>query len=51
MSKTDILDLLGVCLVTLFAYAVWPPLALGVFGCAVLLASRAEVSVKREGAK
>lgn len=41
MSKTDLLDLAGACLVTLFAFAVWPPLALLVFGVALLLASKA----------
>lgn len=51
MSKTDALDLAGLCLLALFAYAAWPPLCLAVFGVAFLLASRAEASVKREGAK
>lgn len=40
MSKTDVLDLSGACLLTVFAYAVWPPLALLVFGVAILWASR-----------
>lgn len=40
MSATDVLDLSGACLVTIFAYALWPPLALLVFGVALLLASR-----------
>lgn len=43
MSRTDLFDLLGVCLLVLFGYALWPPLALAVFGAALLLASRAEV--------
>lgn len=49
MSKSDMFDLFGVCLFALLAYAVWPPLALGVFGAAFLLASRAEASAEAEG--
>jgi hypothetical protein len=41
VSKSDLFDLLGVCLLALFAFAVWPPLAVGVFGAAFLFASRA----------
>lgn len=48
MSKSDVFDLMGVCLLTLFAAYVWPPLALAVFGSAFLLASRAEVSADRK---
>lgn len=47
MSRTDLFDLLGVCLLTIFAYSVWPPLALGVFGAALLLASRAEIGSEK----
>lgn len=49
VSKSDMFDLFGVCLFALLAYAVWPPLALGVFGAAFLLASRAEASAEAEG--
>ena len=40
MSKTDALDLLGVCCLALFAFAVWPPACLFVMGAAALLMSR-----------
>lgn len=40
MSKTDVLDVAGVCLLALFAFAVWPPLCLLVVGVAALLISR-----------
>lgn len=43
MSKTDVFDLVGLCLVTLFAFAVWPPFAMLVFGAGLLVASRAHV--------
>jgi hypothetical protein len=46
MSKTDALDLSGACLLTVFGYAIWPPLALLVFGTALLLASRELVQRK-----
>lgn len=39
MSKTDVLDLLGVCLLATFAFVVWPPLPLLVVGLAALYAS------------
>lgn len=39
MSKTDVLDLAGLCLLTVFAFAVWPPAALAVFGVGCLAAS------------
>lgn len=32
MSKTDAVDLAGLSLLTIFGYAIWPPLALLVFG-------------------
>lgn len=41
MSKADVFDLLGVCLLALFGYAIWPPLCLGLVGVAALLAGRA----------
>lgn len=41
MAKSDIFDLLGACLVTLFAFVVWPPLALLAFGGFCFLAARA----------
>ncbi|GGO86640.1 hypothetical protein GCM10011584_09440 [Nocardioides phosphati] len=40
MSKTDVLDLAGLCLLALFGFAIWPPLCLAVFGAGMLLASR-----------
>lgn len=40
MSKTDALDVLGVFLLALFAFAVWPPACLLVMGVAALLMSR-----------
>ncbi len=39
MSKTDALDLAGLSLVGLFAFSVWPPLILLVFGLGALVAS------------
>lgn len=36
MSRSDVLDLLGVCCLAVFAYAVWPAAALLVFGVAAL---------------
>lgn len=39
MSKTDALDLGGLSLLTMFGFAVWPPLALLVFGLGCLAAS------------
>lgn len=36
---TTVLDLLGVALVALFAFFVWPPAALAVLGAASLFAS------------
>lgn len=50
MSKSDIFDLFGVCLLALLGFSVWPPLALGVFGAAFLLASRAEASEREADA-
>lgn len=41
VSKTDILDIAGLSLITLFAFAVWPPLALLAFGTGLILASKA----------
>lgn len=40
MSKTDALDLAGVCLLALFAFALWPPACLLVVGVAALMISR-----------
>jgi hypothetical protein len=39
MSKTDVLDLLGVTLLAGFAFVCWPPLPLLVVGVAALVAS------------
>ena len=39
MSKTDVLDLLGVGLLAAFAFVCWPPLPLLVVGAAALFAS------------
>lgn len=39
MSKTDALDLLGVCCIALFAFSIWPPACLLVFGVVALLMS------------
>lgn len=39
VAKTDVLDLLGVCCVALFAYAIWPAACLLVMGAAALLMS------------
>ncbi|MGH8430473.1 MAG: hypothetical protein ACREUF_08730 [Solimonas sp.] len=39
MSRSDVLDLLGVCCLAVFAYAIWPAAALLVFGAAALLMS------------
>ena len=39
MSKTDVLDLLGVLFLATFAGLVWLPLCLAVFGAAFLLMS------------
>lgn len=36
---TTVLDLLGVSLLAVFAWFVWPPLALAVLGSAALVAS------------
>lgn len=36
MIKSDVFALVGVCLLSLFGYAIWPPLALAVFGLAFL---------------
>ena len=41
MSKADTFDLLGVCLLALCAFAIWPPAALGVVGFAAIVAGRA----------
>lgn len=41
MSKADALDLLGVCLLALMAFAIYAPLALGVVGVAALVAGKA----------
>lgn len=39
MSKTDVLDILGISCFALCAALVWPPAALLVFGAAFLLMS------------
>ena len=39
VSKSDALDIAGMCLLGLFAFAVWPPLILLVFGIGALAAS------------
>lgn len=39
MAKTDALDIVGLCLLALFGFAIWPPLCLAVFGAGALLAS------------
>jgi hypothetical protein len=39
VSKTDAFDLAGMSLIGLFAFAVWPPLILAVFGLGALAAS------------
>lgn len=39
MSKSDALDLVGLSLIGLFSFAVWPPLVLLVFGTGALLMS------------
>jgi hypothetical protein len=39
MSKTDVLDLLGITCLALFAGFIWPPAALLVIGAAALLMS------------
>jgi hypothetical protein len=39
MSRTDVLDLLGVASLAVFAYLVWAPLPLLVVGAAALFAS------------
>ncbi len=39
MTKSTAFDLLGVCCLSLFAFAIWPPACLLVFGAAGLLAS------------
>lgn len=44
MSKADVFDLLGVCLLALMAFAIYPPAALGVVGVAALVAGRAAAS-------
>lgn len=36
MIKSDVFALVGVCLLSLFGYAIWPPLCLAVFGIAFL---------------
>lgn len=36
MSKSDLLDLLGLCCLAMFAFTVWPPLCLLVVGLAAL---------------
>ena len=41
MTKADVFDLLGVCLLAVFAFAVWPALSLLVVGLAALAAGRA----------
>lgn len=43
MTKTDVLDLLGLCLLALFGYAVYAPLCLLVFGLGALAMSRTAV--------
>lgn len=43
MGKSDVFDLLGVTLLALFGYAVWPPLTLLVVGLACLQAGRASL--------
>lgn len=39
MKVTDVLDLVGVSCLALFAFAVWPPACLAVVGVAALLIS------------
>lgn len=39
MSKSDALDIAGMCLLALFGYAIWPPVCLAVFGVGALLMS------------
>jgi len=39
VSRTDVLDLLGMSLLAVFAFAVWPPLCLLVAGIAALVMS------------
>lgn len=41
MTKADVFDLLGVCLLAVFAYAIRPELCLLVMGLAALAAGRA----------
>lgn len=41
MAKSDMFDLLGVGLLVVFGYAVWPPAALAVASVAFLMAGRA----------
>jgi glucose uptake protein GlcU len=36
VSKSDVFDILGVSLLAVFAFALWPPLCLLVFGVAAL---------------
>ncbi len=38
MTKSDVFDLLGVCLLALFAYSIWPPLVLLVIAVACFVA-------------
>jgi nitrate reductase NapE component len=38
-SKTDYLDILGATCLILFAFAIWPPLALAAVGAFALVAS------------
>jgi hypothetical protein len=41
MTQSDVFALVGVCLLSVFGYAIWPPLALAVFGIAFLRVSYA----------
>lgn len=40
MGKDDVFELAGLCLLALFAYAIWPALPLLVFGLGALAAGR-----------
>lgn len=39
MLKSDVLDIVGLCLLALFGYAIWEPICLAVFGVGALLMS------------
>lgn len=40
MGKDDVFELLGLCLLALFGFAIWTPLPLLVFGFGALAAGR-----------